>query len=83
MGRVAVVKRTVALVAATLLGWSLVGCGGPSQAGCRAALQEEWSQALGNPVSDAPGSRPAACDGLPDDVVSRLVAEVMSSPVAV
>lgn len=55
---------------------ALAGCGGgPSESGCRAALAQQWKEALGNPTTVQPGTEPDACKGLPDATVLRLWTE--------
>jgi hypothetical protein len=45
----------------------LVSCSshhGPDRAACRAALVQQWKEALGNPTTVTPGTEPAPCKGL-------------------
>lgn len=68
-----VARIVKAALAAGLALLAPAGCGsGPSESGCRAALEQQWREALGNPTTVQPGTEPDACKGLPDAVVQRL-----------
>jgi hypothetical protein len=61
-------------VAALLLVPLLAGCGGhgPDRAACKAALVQQWKEALGNPTTVSPGTEPVPCKGLDDAVIQQL-----------
>lgn len=78
-------KRTIVLVLLTCVGWGVSACGGgPSEAKCKAAIQKQWDGFLADPTNTAGkvNTRPAACDGLSNQVINRLATEVMSTPAA-
>lgn len=79
-------KRIAAMFAAAVVlaaaGWAVVllttgsSSGGPSKAACKQAMEQVFKHAMTHP--DAPdASEPAACKGLPDQVLKRLAGQVM------
>ncbi|MEU9793818.1 hypothetical protein AB0E27_24855 [Streptomyces sparsogenes] len=67
---------TAAAFAAALL--ALTACSsdhGPNVAACKQAMQQQFEDAI---ATGAEGSRPAACIGVDDATLRRLVEEIMS-----
>lgn len=52
----------------------LAGCGGsgPDKAACKAALVQQWKEALGNPTTVSTGTEPPPCKGLDDATLQQL-----------
>lgn len=69
----------IALPFAVVLCMALLsGCsshGGPDQAKCKAALVQQWRQALGNPTTTSVGTEPVPCKGLDAATLQRLWAQ--------
>jgi hypothetical protein len=73
-----VVKLTLAAAAilTAALAGSLAGCGGgPSEQACKAAMKQQYATAL---TTGQQGHEPAECKGLPDAVLQKLAAQVLS-----
>lgn len=75
----AIAAATLAVVAAVVIILAAGGTtgGGPSQAACKQAMEQDFKQAIAHPDA-SPASEPAACKGLPDQVLQRLAGEVMA-----
>ena len=73
-----VVKVVEAALADGLVLLALAGCGGgPSEKDCKAALEQQWHQAVAG--TGQQGTEPDACKGLPAATVQRLWAEAGES----
>ena len=79
-------KRTVGIVVLILaLGIVLAvalssgsGSSGSDPAACKSAMQKQFDYGMSHP--DAPaGTRPAACQGVPDKDVQRFAGEIISN----
>ena len=72
--------RIAGVVMAAVLTGGLAGCGGSGSgldvAACKAAMKKDCATALSNP-STPPATRPAACKGVDNKTLKRLVGEIM------
>lgn len=68
-------NKTTAAAAVTVLALTLAGCGSePDVAACKNAMHKQYSEAK---ATGAEGTRPAACEGVDDKTLERLVGEVL------